>query len=454
MRTHRIAKRAALIAGSAITLAAAPAAAHPPVATVSCGQTLAHSVRLANDLRDCPREGLIIGADRITIDLNGHTIDGTATQAADCDTVDFDQTAGIDDRAGHDGLTIENGTVQQFPTGIGAGSDTTGMADSHLRHLVVRDNRFSGIDIGSAQRLNNNNEIDDNVATGNGCGFGIALNNTHANRVAGNRTVHNSWGILVCCGDHNVVEDNVVSRSRHDQVIVCCGPDADNVIRYNTVLDGDEGGIDLCCGEDGQHNLVANNSISGNLGDGILSEGAGDNAIVANHVFSNGDGIGGDGNRNKITHNDVTDAVGCPDGCGYGISLEGGDGNLIAGNTVARTLLDGIRIASFEPFGTAPNTNTIARDNSVRDAKRDGIAVATEGGGPVSGALLDANSVSHSGHDGINVATPSATLTDNLAIRNLNLGIEAVPGVTDGGGNRAFGNGNPLQCTNVSCAGH
>ena len=31
------------------------------------------------------------------------------------------------------------------------------------------------------------------------------------------------------------------------------------------------------------------------------------------------------------------------------------------------------------------------------------------------------------------------------------LGIEAVAGVTDGGGNKAAGNGNPLQCTNVRC---
>jgi len=31
------------------------------------------------------------------------------------------------------------------------------------------------------------------------------------------------------------------------------------------------------------------------------------------------------------------------------------------------------------------------------------------------------------------------------------LGIEAVAGVTDGGGNHAAGNGNPAQCTNVDC---
>jgi hypothetical protein len=40
---------------------------------------------------------------------------------------------------------------------------------------------------------------------------------------------------------------------------------------------------------------------------------------------------------------------------------------------------------------------------------------------------------------------------DNRANNNADLGIQAVPGVIDGGGNTAFGNGNPLQCLNVVC---
>jgi hypothetical protein len=49
------------------------------------------------------------------------------------------------------------------------------------------------------------------------------------------------------------------------------------------------------------------------------------------------------------------------------------------------------------------------------------------------------------------VDSAATTLTRNTANRNHDLGIEAVPGVTDGGGNRARGNGNPLQCTNIDC---
>ena len=44
------------------------------------------------------------------------------------------------------------------------------------------------------------------------------------------------------------------------------------------------------------------------------------------------------------------------------------------------------------------------------------------------------------------------TLTRNTAIFNRGYGIYA-PGATDGGGNRAFGNGKQPQCTGVVCAG-
>jgi hypothetical protein len=42
-------------------------------------------------------------------------------------------------------------------------------------------------------------------------------------------------------------------------------------------------------------------------------------------------------------------------------------------------------------------------------------------------------------------------LTRNEARRNGGLGIFAVRGVIDGGGNRASGNGDRRQCVNVAC---
>jgi hypothetical protein len=59
--------------------------------------------------------------------------------------------------------------------------------------------------------------------------------------------------------------------------------------------------------------------------------------------------------------------------------------------------------------------------------------------------------VLENGDDGLDVEVGGTTFIANLALRNFDLGIEAVPGVVDGGANRAFRNGNPLQCLNVAC---
>ena len=56
-----------------------------------------------------------------------------------------------------------------------------------------------------------------------------------------------------------------------------------------------------------------------------------------------------------------------------------------------------------------------------------------------------------SADDGFDIASRSAKLTRNRALRNGDLGIEAVRGVIDGGGNIARHNGDPRQCVNVTC---
>jgi hypothetical protein len=163
---------------------AGQAQGHATPRAVSCGVTITQDTALSADLMDCPGDGLAIGADNITLNLNGHTIDGTATQLSTCEGPPFG-TDGIRLR-GHNGLTIENGTVQQFFTGVGGSPEGQGVADSDLRGLVVRDNRFGGISLGSNLLLNNHNRIEDNETYGNGCGAGIGLNNADGNHVTRN----------------------------------------------------------------------------------------------------------------------------------------------------------------------------------------------------------------------------------------------------------------------------
>ncbi len=49
---------------------------------VRCGATITADTTLHHDLLDCPGNGIVIGADHITLDLNGHTVDGAGSGAA------------------------------------------------------------------------------------------------------------------------------------------------------------------------------------------------------------------------------------------------------------------------------------------------------------------------------------------------------------------------------------
>jgi len=217
----------------------------------------------------------------------------------------------------------------------------------------------------------------------------------------------------------------------------------DSLIEGNLV--SGNGDIGLLAVDSADRNQILDNTVSDNPEAAMIIEGDG-NEVSRNRVLRNGDGIVIAGNNNNIIRNLVVDALGCPDGCGYGISFEGGSGNLVAQNIIARTIR-GIRVDAF----AAAAVGTVVRANVVSDASADGIVINLEHAGAVRGTLLDGNVVIRAGDDGIDVESTRTTLVRNVATKNGDLGIEAVPGVTDGGGNRASGNGNPLQCTNVDC---
>jgi hypothetical protein len=109
------------------------------------------------------------------------------------------------------------------------------------------------------------------------------------------------------------------------------------------------------------------------------------------------------------------------------------------GNVAAHNIGNGIRLGS--------GSSHVARRNRATRNGTDGILVA-------SGAEefdVTGNRTDRNGGDGIDVDAQNGTIASNRADRNADLGMEAVPGVFDGGGNRAKHNGNPLQCLNVTC---
>ncbi len=72
-----------LAIASCLAIGVSQASASP----VSCGDTITTDTTLHHDLVNCPNNGILIGADHVTLNLNGHRIDGDGTPTAGCDPV-------------------------------------------------------------------------------------------------------------------------------------------------------------------------------------------------------------------------------------------------------------------------------------------------------------------------------------------------------------------------------
>ena len=357
---------------------------------LGCGDTITVNTQLTTDLVNCPNNGLVIGADNVTLDLNGHVIDGDDAEFTDCPpneacdigVLDFD----------HHGVTIKGGNVREFTFG----SLVIGATDSRLTRLDLSHNFFSGLLVAESSR----SQIDLITASANGLTTdqaGIDVFDSHELTIARN--------IVFANGDIGYFVSGL----------------DDSRFEKNSIADHPEAGI-------------------------LLDHGNG-NEFSHNRLSNNQDGIVVSGDANTVAGNWLSGPSECPEECGFGISLEGGTGNVIEGNIVLRFHQAGIRAASFEEFGGPPTVgNTISR-NVVRGPAVDGVIVEST----AFDTLLDGNIAIGAGDDGIDVDSAATTMIRNLASHNGDLGIEAVSGVTDGGGNHAVANGNPAQCTNVAC---
>jgi parallel beta-helix repeat protein len=408
---HVMAATVILAIAVPLTLARGPALA----SSLSCGAAITTNTTLHADLTNCAGDGLVIGADNITLNLNGHTIAGDATPGTDPDRPD----RGIR-LEGHHGVTIERGTVQDFDANVGLDA----ASGNHIRALTLLRAAGRGLD---AENGSDGDVIENSTSAHNGRS-GFALIDSSHNLVRDNTALDNaSNGVFVRSGAHNQIQHNRFARDLGGDVALAAGASDNHVIK-NTMEGGSEEAVQI----DGSRNLISRNRMA----------------------RLTGDGIGTNGDDNLITGNEISDVVPECDGCGTAIGVGGGMRNLVVANRIARTGVEGIRIDSYPPE-TPPTIGTIVRANLIQNAGTDGIAVGTDpgSGGPtlVIDTLLQSNIVTGSGHDGINTASAATTLTRNLALRNRNLGIEAVPGTIDGGGNHAFGNGNPLQCINIAC---
>ena len=413
---------------------------------VQCGDVITEDTTLDSDLIDCPGHGLLIGADNVTLDLNGHTVDGDGDPRPGygCDTGiangRFDNCS--NEQHGHDGVTIRGGTVREFAHGV-----QVVVADRNsLSQLRLHDNSgFGGIAtyLMSNGRIEGNRALDNrtgiavyepqgrttitgNVA-GRNAGYGIDLaGGVTGDRLADNVTFANGAGMFIFSASGLLVTGNRSFGNRGAGMGFLYGAQH---VEGNRVWDNGFSGIDMTGdGSRVERNTVFRNASGASPADprwgGIIVHDADENRIVGNRVFQNG-GRGG-----------------------IVISAETG-GNAVVSNHVRDNTGHGIFHSTFlDERGVA-----ISHNHSIRNGA-DGIHVsdpehASDARSQTS--ELRGNRTDRNGDDGIEVRSAEVTVAANRATWNFDLGIDAVPETIDGGRNRAFGNGNALECVNVFC---
>jgi parallel beta-helix repeat protein len=315
---------AAIVVG-VLTLGAGPALA----SHIGCGDTVTTDTTLDSDLIDCPNNGIVIGADGITLDLNGHRIDGDGTEFADCPQKAFCDVGVLDDR--YDRAKIKGGSTREFLVGVWlAGA-------RHSR--VVGISSSKNVLFGAVVSKSSHSEVRDSSFSHNipPDGDGIGLFNSDQIEVTGNSIKHNPGP-----GIHIDADDNLIMRNR----LAENGP--------SMLIDGDDNEV--------RHNRVVE-------GGGILVGPGDGNVIVANRVSRADDALSvEDGRGNLVARNAVIDAGGYGIRLGIGNPSIGGGHNVVRRNLVKRSADDGFRVF-------AKDGHSLLRRNVAIRAGGDGFAI-------------------------------------------------------------------------------
>ncbi len=223
---------------------------------MSCGETIKKDTKLDRNLLNCPNNGIMIGADGVTLNLNGHLIDGDGTDFRGCDpNGEVCDTGIVDD--GHDRVTVKNGRVRQFAVGVLFGTSTPGVV-RHGRVLGITSsgNRFFGFVIASTVR----SLVRDSSAIGNLApdGDGLGLFASRHVRILHNSFRHNAEiGIHMDQSSHNLISGNLFTETGEFAALLITGSNRNQVRGNHSVRDRD--GIIL---GPGNGNVIAGNRIT------------------------------------------------------------------------------------------------------------------------------------------------------------------------------------------------
>ena len=246
---------------AAVALALSPTlAAQSP--TASCGAVLTTNLKLEEDLVGVG-DGLIVGADGITVDLNGHTIAGSGAGL------------GITVR-GRRGVVVAGGTIRGFVTGVMIAVSSG---------IVIKENRFT----------ENREAVFLSASTAN-----IIKENIHwQNQLRGIMIRPNSSGVQ---STQNVVKENILIDNPSG-ILVFGQPG--NTLKENTIAGSTVAGIDLT-GPGASGNLVKENTLTGGAAGIKFAPGWTGNRIIENQIKLNTCAVQGAADGNTFKENVFT----------------------------------------------------------------------------------------------------------------------------------------------------
>lgn len=335
---NRVARGMASIAVAVVAVTAfavRPVSAQQSGVVLSCGAVITEDTVLGADIGPCGDivsepghtpggHGIVIGADGVSLDLNGHTIFGLGS------SVVLHQAAGVK-AEGHDDVTIFGGTVRGF---------------------------FHGVWVQNAVR----NTVRNMRSIDNTNGNGIVLQNVQDSRVIGNAVVNSGGFGGISVFDGRAADELDDLPSRNNTIVDNVVDQADN--RPNTA------GISL---EHGSGHRVLNNTVTRSSGDGIILR-AGSNPLPGSGVIlppvTNAVVSGNIVTRNGLNAANVAATL-------AGINLQrnattgrAADSNQILGNRVVGNADHGIYVASQNNR----IVSNYARANAVHDLHDANVA--------------------------------------------------------------------------------
>jgi hypothetical protein len=275
MSKRQVSVAAATVAG--IVLVVSPPAHAAAEQAVECGDVLARNTTLTHDLR-CAGDALVAGANAIVIDLGGHTIEG----------VDWPATGIRIER--FDNVTVRNGTLTSFGTGVQVAAGANGtrlvglnvLADQAVDINQSNRARISGSVLeagGYGLRAvdSHRNEVIDNLFPG-GVGAGFEFVDSNDNQIEGNYLTTANTSNLAVAGHRNVIANNL-SSAAHSANIAVVGND--NMVRRNVTSHSSSNSLVVS----GDRNRVEGN-VADDSWEGLRVTGRG-SAVVGNRAMRN-----------------------------------------------------------------------------------------------------------------------------------------------------------------------